>query len=253
MRARRLVALTALLFAAPAGAQTETAGAYDPWGALLARYVAGDHVDYARWKAENPAEWGRFLAWLEEADPSRFSMADQRAFWINAYNARVVAGVLARYPLDSVRDVGFFGGRFRGFFEREEHPVAGQRRSLEDMRRIVTRPPLGEPIVHFALTMAAESSPPLRPEPYRGVSLDTQLDFQARTFLNTPEGHQLDARGRRLLLTPILSWFADDFERGGGSVRSFAVRYLIDGAAAATGAGWPIEWLEFDWRLDQSH
>ena len=85
------------------------------------------------------------------------SAADQRAFWINAYNARVVAGVLSRYPIDSIKDVGFLGGRIRGFYGRDEHQVAGRQRSLDDIRALVTRAPLGDPRAHFALTLAAES------------------------------------------------------------------------------------------------
>jgi hypothetical protein len=252
MRAWRIAAALLLLLARPAPAQSDLAGAWADWGAVLTRYASGENVQYARWKAENPAEWRRFLAWLETADPSRLPLADQRAFWINAYNARAVAGVLDRYPIDSVRDVGFLGGRVRGFFGRKEHRVAGQRRSLDDIHAIVTRPPLGDLRVHFALCLAAEGSPPLRPEPYRGANLDTQLDFQTRTFLNGPAGSRLDKPGQRLYLTPIFAWHEGEFHRDGGSVRSFAARYLMGAAGAAAASDeWRIEWLDFDWRLNE--
>lgn len=252
MRAWLLAASLALLCVPSAAAQSDIAGAYADWGAALSRYVAGDHVQYTRWKAENPAEWRRFLAWLETADPSALPPAEQRAFWINAYNARVVAGVLAHYPIDSVKDVGYLGGRLRGFFGLREHLVAGRRRSLDEIGRIATTPPLGEPRAHFALTLAAEGGPPLRPEPYRGATLDTQLEFQTRTFLNGPAGHRLDASARRLHLTPILSWHADAFGKAAGSTRAFAGRYLMgDAAEAAANESWRIDWLPFDWRLNE--
>ena len=253
MRVWRLAALAALLVASPAPAQPE-GGAYADWALMLGRYVTGDHVDYVRWKTDNPAEWRRFLEWLERTDPSKLPLADQRAFWINAYNARLVASVVSRYPVDSVRDVGYLGGRFRGFFSRREHPVAGRTRSLEEIRRIVTRPPLGDPRAHFAMSFAAESSPPLRAEPYLGATLDTQLDFQARTFLNGPRGHRYERGDRRLYLTSILRWYEDDFRREAGSVRAFAARFLMGPVSdAASGGNVAIEWLPFDWRLDQAH
>ncbi|MFN2421185.1 MAG: DUF547 domain-containing protein [Gemmatimonadota bacterium] len=254
MRALRLALLLLAISSPPASGQTEPAAAYSDWGGVLSRYVVGDHVQYARWKSENPAAWRRFLAWLEDADPSNLPADEQRAFWINAYNARVVAGVLAQLPLESIKDVGYLGGRFRGFFEREQHLVAGRLRSLDEMRAMATQPPLGDPRSHFALTMAAESAPPLRPEPYRGATLDTQLDFQTRAFLNGASGHLVDKEGRRLLLTPILNWYADDFERAEGSVRAFARKFLMGEAAeAASNEAWRIEWLDFDWRLDQEY
>ena len=251
MRVWRIAVALLLSIAPPAASQSDPADAWSDWGAVLARYASGERVQYARWKTENPAEWRRFLAWLETAEPSRMSPADQRAFWINAYNARVVAGVLSRYPIDSIKDVGFVGGRIRGFFGREEHRVAGRDRSLDDNRALVTRSPEGDPRVHFALTLAAESSPPLRPEPYRGATLDTQLDFQTRTFLNSPEGGRLDKDARRLYLTPILRWHEDDFLHDGGTVRSFVTQYLMGGASeAAMSEEWQIDWLDFDWALN---
>src|SRR5688500_8808122 len=105
MRALRLALLLLAIHSLPASGQSEPAAAYSDWAGLLSRYVVGDHVQYARWKSENPAAWRRFLAWLEEADPSNLPADEQRAFWINAYNARVVAGVLAHLPLESVKDV----------------------------------------------------------------------------------------------------------------------------------------------------
>lgn len=251
MRVRRLAIILALLYAPAAAAQTAEE-AWTDWAAVLSRYVADDHVQYGRWKAENPAEWRRLLAWLEGAEPSRMGLAEQRAFWINAYNARLVAGVLGRYPIDSVRDVGFLGGRVRGFFGKKEHPVAGRQRSLEELRDLATRPPAGDPRAHFALSLAAESSPPIRPEPYRGATIDTQLDFQTRTYLNGPDGNRLDRSRKVLHLTPILSWYDDDFAPRGGSARAFAAPYLVGPAAeAAADETWSIDWQEFDWRLNE--
>lgn len=253
MRAWRIATVLLLLAAPAARAQGDAEAAWADWGAVLARYVNGEHVQYARWKAENPPEWRRFLAWLEDADPTRLSVPEQRAFWINAYNARVVADVLDRYPIDSVRDVGFVRGRLRGFFSRREHTVAGQRRSLDDIRDILTRQPHDDVRVHFALTLAAESSPPLRTEPYRGEILDTQLDFQTRTFLNGPWGSRLDEPSRTLYLTKLLSWNEGELEGAGTTPREFAARYLMGAAAeAATSEEWGVDWLDFDWGLNEA-
>lgn len=245
-----------LLLAAPLEAQDAyaPADAYADWGSLLDRYVVDGLVDYTRWKDEDPAAWGRFLGWLAAARPESWTIEERRAFWINAYNARTIAGVLARYPIDSVRDVGFFGGRLRGFFSRREHPVAGQRWTLDEIEDDVLRDdPLFDDRVHWALNCASLGCPPLRPEPYRAARLDTQLDFQARTYLNGPSGHRLDPASKVLRLSRIFDWYRSDFERDRGSIRAYAARYLTGAASdAARDPEVRIEFLDYDWSLNDA-
>lgn len=255
MRVPILALLSMLLLSASAYAQDRVdtvEGAYGDWASLLERYVADGRVDYARWKGEDPAEWSRFREWLESARPQSWSTLERRAFWINAYNARVVAGVLDRYPIDSVRDVGLLGGRIRGFFSRREHPVAGRDHTLDEIEKeILLEPPLFDPRIHWALTCASLGCPSLRPEPYRAEKLDMQLDFQARTFLNGPSGHRLVRDRKVLLVTRILDWYEDDFRRAAGSPREYAAHYLTGTAAeAARDPDWEVGWLDYDWSLN---
>lgn len=249
---------TALLVAAltlPSTALGQTpAEAYADYATVLARYVDNGVVDYARWQADDPPAWRRFLDWLAEAEPGRWSLDDRRAFWINAYNARTIAGVLDRYPIDSVKDVGFLGGRLRGFFGRREHPVAGEERTLDEIEKeILLAPPLWDARIHWALNCASRSCPRLRPEPYRADELDRQLDFQARTFLNSPEGHRLDPDAGELRLSRIFDWYAEDFERAAGSIRAYAARYLTGAAGeAARDNEVEIRFLDYDWDLNDA-
>lgn len=227
--------------------------AYADYAALLSSYVQNGGVDYARWKAEKPPGWRRFLGWLESTDPGGWSLAERRAFWINAYNARAIAGVLERYPIDSVRDVGFLGGQVGGFFSRREHPVSGRRRTLDEIEEeILLADPLWDHRIHWALTCASRGCPPLRPEPYRGVALERQLEFQAATYLNGPTGHRLDPGARRIQLSRILDWYREDFERAAGSARAYALRYLTGAALDALHEGWEIGYLDYDWSLNDA-
>ncbi|HUP01828.1 MAG TPA: DUF547 domain-containing protein [Gemmatimonadota bacterium] len=261
MRPRLIATLGAILVsgtAAPLAGQAPPgaggAEAFADYASLLSQYVDDGAVDYARWKADDPPAWRRFLAWLESADPASMPLPDRRAFWINAYNARVIAGVLKRYPIDSVRDVGFLGGRVKGFFVRREHPVAGRVRTLDEIEQdILLEPPLWDARIHWALSCASLSCPRLRAEPFHGSRLDMQLDFQARTFLNSPNGHRLDSDARTLYLSRIFDWYSEDFERAAGSVRDYAARYLTGAAAAAAGqATYRIQYLDYDWGLNDT-
>ncbi len=228
------------------------ASSRDDYAAVLSRYVEGGDVRYGLLFTENPPEWRRYLEWLEQARPERMTVDEQRAFWINAYNARVIAGVLERYPVDSVRDVGLIGGRFRGFFSRREHPVAGEVRTWDEIEKeILFEGQLWDPRIHFALNCATRSCPKLRAEPYQAARLDTQLDFQTRTFLNGPQGHRIDPAGHVLYVSRILKWYREDFERAAGSLREYLIRNLTgDAAAAARDEAWRIEYLDYDWTLN---
>ncbi|HUP19767.1 MAG TPA: DUF547 domain-containing protein [Gemmatimonadota bacterium] len=252
----RLAVAAMLLWPAALTAQagTDPADAYADYGHILQGYVLDGRVDYARLAREDPPEWRRFLAWLDDARPDGWGLEERRAFWINAYNARVIAGVLRHYPIQSVREVGFLGGRVRGFFGRRDHRVAGRRWTLDEIEKeILLQPPLFEDRIHWALNCASEGCPRLRAEPYRAGMLDTQLDFQARTFLNSPSGHRLDRDARTLYLTRIFHWYADDFRSAAESVREYAARYLTGAAAAAArDPDWSIEYLEYDWSLNQA-
>lgn len=256
MRIHCAAALTlfVVLPSAPAAGQSNSSSqdAYADYAYLLSRYVPGGGVDYAPWKADDPPAWRRFLGWLESADPEAWPLAERRAFWINAYNARVVAGVLERYPLESVRGVGLLGGRLGGFFSRREHPVAGARRTLDEIEEILLADSLWDARIHWSLTCASMGCPPLRPEPYQAPDLDRQLEFQAATYLNGPAGHRLDREEKTVYLTRIFDWHRKDFEREAGSVRAYAMRYLRGTTLEALRAGWDIGYMEYDWRLNDA-
>ena len=258
MRIRSLAATGLLLLVPPTSAVSGQPlsghdSPYADYATLLTRYVRDGEVDYARWKADAPPAWERFLDWLEAADPTAWPLADRRAFWINAYNARVIEGILRRYPIDSVRDVGLMGGRLRGFFGRREHPVAGRERTLEEIEEeILLEPPLWIAAIHWGLTCGSRGCPVLRPEPYRGPALERQLEFQAGTYLNGPAGHRLDPAQRTLYLSRIFEWWREDFEREAGSVREYAERHLTGAALKALRAGWKIDHLDYDWSLNEA-
>lgn len=255
MRRIVLATLGLVLIAAPLAGQTTNGRreAYASYAQLLSRYVEDGRVDYARWQADDPAAWRQVLEWLDATDPAGWPIDDQRAFWINAYNARVIAGVLERYPVSSVRDIGFLGGRIRGFFGRQEHPVAGRRWTLDEIEQeVLLGSTLWDARIHWALSCASLSCPRLRAEPYRGDELDKQLDFQARAFLNSPDGHRLDRDEGTLHLTRIFDWYSEDFERAAGSVREYAARYLTGAAEAAAGdPSIEIAYLDYDWGLNE--
>jgi len=81
---------------------------HQPWDALLKRYVdSNGNVNYAAWKqsAGDRQTLVGYLAHLSSAGPSiPATQATKLVFWINAYNAVTVEGLLREYPTSSIRN-----------------------------------------------------------------------------------------------------------------------------------------------------
>ncbi|MBA2304124.1 MAG: DUF547 domain-containing protein [Acidobacteria bacterium] len=59
--------------------------------------------------------------------------------------------------------------------------AAGRVVSLDDIEHRILRPEFKDARVHFAISCASTSCPPLAAEPYRAGTLDAQLDAAGRT------------------------------------------------------------------------
>jgi hypothetical protein len=254
-----LVALAAL--AAPACPQStptpgepappDAARAGDGFSHALFDAVLRDHVedglvDYVALRGD--ARFGEYVRRLAEARPE--SLKDRKealAFWLNAYNALTLDGILKALDVSDPAKVAAWrtnagDGRF---FEEATRRVGGKDLSLDAIEHEIVRKRFaGEPRVHFALVCASSSCPKLRAEAYAAARLDAQLEEEARAFLRDPDKNRYDPKTNTLHLSPIFDWFAADFEPAGG--RLAFVRERLPGVAADA----KIEFLDYDWRLN---
>ena len=78
------------------------------WDHLLKKYVNDDGmVNYTAWEAsaEDTSALKQYLATLGRGDPEAPTTKEGKlAFWINAYNALTVHGILQVYPTSSIRN-----------------------------------------------------------------------------------------------------------------------------------------------------
>ncbi len=231
-----------------------------PYAVTLRRVVTPDgHVRYAALKAD-PAGLDAFLASLAAASPAdlaRLPEADRIAFWINAYNAITLKTIIDNYPIHAS---GFSALRFpassirqiSGAWSRRDWVVLGAKMSLDDIEHGTLRKQFHEPRIHMALVCAALGCPPLRNEPYDGTRLDEQLDDQARRYLASPAGLQLEPGSGKVAVSSIFKWFGSDFAATGG-VRAFLTRYAPEPARAALAdPGTAITYLDYDWTLNEA-
>lgn len=226
---------------------------HSAWDALLQKYVDRDgYVDYAAWqKSRDRTALQSYLAHLGRASSRIPASREARlAFWINAYNATTVEGILRVYPTTSIRR---HTARVAGYNIWKDLLLRVDDRtySLDAMEHQVLRK-TGEPRIHFAIVCASVGCPRLLAEAYTAEKLEAQLAANARDFFSRPK-HFRHQRGS-IAVSAILDWFDDDF--GPSNVarfRSLAAYLPEDARRIATDPRTRVQYLEYDWSLnDQS-
>ena len=153
------------------------------------------------------------------------------------------------YPIDSIRSIG---GLFSPVWKKPAGEIAGRPYTLHEIEHEILRP-MGEPRIHAAIVCASLSCPPLRREPYRAAELDAQLDDNSRRWLSDPrKGARIDRSSRTLHLSPILDWFAEDFD---GGVVAFVGAHLPADEAEwlrAQGRALRVRYFDYDWSLNDA-
>jgi hypothetical protein len=120
--------------------------------------------------------------------PQRFASSQHElAYWINAYNASVLRGVIDAYPVASVMDIKLFDG----FFNRQELVIGGQTLTLNDLENTIIRPQYQDPRIHFVVNCGALSCPELENRAFKADDLEQRLAAlcpqpQSRLFTRQP-------------------------------------------------------------------
>jgi hypothetical protein len=211
---------------------------------VLQAHVKDGVVDYPG--VAKDARFASSLDQLNRVDPS--ALPDRRhrlAFWINAYNAFAIKGILDGYsPLTRI-------GQWR-YFIGKQHRVGGEPINLYDLEKKLLIPDFREPRIHFAIVCASQSCPKLRSDAFTADRLDAQLEENARAFVNDPTKNRFDRENRVAYLSKIFEWFEPDFRAHGESLLNYVRRYVGDPELAADLATQPyrVEFLEYDWHLN---
>jgi len=183
-----------------------------PWQRVLRAFVTDTgRVSYSALKA-HPEDLDRFLSTLQGrspvSDPKSFPTREaQLAYWINAYNALVIAGVVKAWPVSSVRGIGILPF---SFFWREKFIVGRRRMTLDEIEGIL-RKELADPRIHFAIVCASLSCPRLAREAYTAENVDEKLDHASGEFINDPHNVSIDIARNRAKLSRIFRWYRSDF------------------------------------------
>lgn len=216
---------------------------------ILSRYVSQDGlVSYKELKEDKG--FMKYIAYLSRKDPGTLPTDKHRmAFWINAYNAFVLQGVLEEYPIKSVLDAGWLP---HSFFKRKKFKTKHGTITLKELEDEKLREAFREPRIHFAINCASMSCPKLLPEAYRAEKLEQQLEAQAISFLNDKSKNYLDREKGILYLSSIFKWYEGDFLQNGEKIEAYIARYLNpDDAEFIRNNKVAIKYLDYNWGLNE--
>jgi hypothetical protein len=203
-----------------------------------------------------------YLDTLRNVDMAKLSSdAARLAFWINAYNAFTLNDVLeyVEGKTDSVRKVS-------GFFDGHKHPIAGESLTLDEIEKHGRS--MHDPRIHFAINCASTSCPKLQPFAYAGAELNQQLDLATKEFFaDSSRGLRLQPNENTVFLSPILEWYAGDFNGAttatgqflsraraaisGSNVLGFVIAHASNDVASYLREKRPtVKYMHYDWTLN---
>ena len=233
---------------------------HGPWQDLLDAHLRADSAgvsrfDYKGLKAasENLKKLGAYLRSLQNLDPRKLSRVEQKAYWLNFYNALTVKIVADNYPVESIRDIRskrwLAGLVFPGPWDDVYAKVAGQDLTLNNIENGILRPIWDDNRVHYGVNCASFSCPNLASLAFTAENTEGLLESGARAYVNDPRGVDFVDEDF-IVISSIYDWFEEDFGGSEEGVMEHLLRYaeddLLEDLKAFEGA---IDY-EYDWTLN---
>jgi hypothetical protein len=230
---------------------------HSAWDAFLKKYIVAPHpsginrVNYATVAPEDRTALANYVKSLESVAVSGYSRAEQRAYWINLYNAKTVELILTRFPVKSIRDINISPGLFSiGPWGAKLITVEDEKLALDDIEHRILRPIWKDNRIHYAVNCASLGCPNLQPAAFTAENTDSLLERGAREYINHPRGVSLQSG--KLKVSSIYVWFQEDF---GGSAEGlmehwdkYATESLKDALKNYKGG---LD-HDYDWRLNSA-
>ncbi len=171
-------------------------------------------VNYKKLRYKRP-DLNKLLDEFAKLDPNEYNAwpkEDKIAFWLNAYNIKMLKIIVDNYPIQSSRILRLFWppdsirhiDKRIGGIGKQKFIVMDEEFTLLKAEQRFFRKEFNEPRVFFAISGACLSSPPLRNEPYYGHKLYKQLDDQTKRFLSSPRAFKIDRDKQIVYLSAIL-------------------------------------------------
>jgi len=225
------------------------------WDAFLAENLVSGKGDISRIAYGKVSEAGKkrlddYLSDLSAIAISNYARDEQRAYWINLYNALTVDVVLDHYPVDSIRDIAISPGFFTvGPWKKKLVRVEGEELSLDDIEHRILRPLWKDPRIHYAVNCASQGCPALMSRAFTASNTEEFLHRGAVAFINSKHGARVNSDAR-LIASSIYDWFQDDFGGDEAGVIAHLSTYAHPELAEKLAGISEVYKFDYDWTLN---
>lgn len=219
---------------------------------ILQKYVKIGKVDYAALKSTK-ADLDSFEAYLKQiggCDASKLTGAAHDAFWVNAYNAFNIKGVLDSWPVENIKSVP-------GFLDKKQWHVANMDLTLNDMEYKQLIPKHQDARDHFAVVCADLGSVALESHAYTAEELEATLEKKTREFVADPQNLSVDIPGKKVRVSMLFSpeWYEKDFladkKFRGKKAVEYLVPYVDKPTAEFLASGdYTVSYIDWNWSLN---
>ncbi len=229
---------------------------YSLWNRLLEKYLVTGHPSginrfrYVDVASADRRTFAEFLAYLQQIKVSSLNPNEQKAYWVNLYNAQTVKVILDHYPVKSIMDIDISPGLFSsGPWDAKLLTIEGEKVSLNDIEHRILRPIFQDNRLHYALNCASLGCPNLQPVAYTAANTEELLEAGARAYINSPRGARME-KGR-LYVSSIYKWFQVDFGGSKAGVIQHLLLYAEGGLADALRNYDNGLYDDYNWSLNQ--
>lgn len=228
---------------------------HGPWEKFLKQYVVSPHpsgINRVRYQAVTPEDIKSLKGYVQAMQAvaiSTYNRAEQKAYWINVYNALTVDLILSRFPVASIRDINISPGLLsRGPWGAKLLSVEGEKLSLDDIEHRILRPIWQDNRIHYAVNWASLGCPNLQPVAYTAGNTEALLEQGAREFIN--HRRAVAIQSARLQVSSIYVWFQEDFGPDAEDLMEHWQRYAEPKLAEALEKYSGGLAHDYDWRLN---
>ncbi|MEE8340534.1 MAG: DUF547 domain-containing protein [Candidatus Neomarinimicrobiota bacterium] len=226
---------------------------YESFNNVLQTFSNNGTVDYTSLRTD-PFNLEKFITFINNVSPAShpglFSESDEKAYWINVYNALAIKTIIDNPDVSSIREISWG----MGAFWRNKFVVGGKKMTLNHIEHKILRKKYQDPRIHFAINCASNSCPPIGNRIVTGGNLDEQLDLKTYNFINDPSNVRIDHTKKEVHLSRIFKWYKKDFTKKHEDLLSYIFGFMDDisiNQDAEIVKTYQIIYNKYDWSLNE--
>ena len=178
---------------------------HSPFDGFLKTYVVTNHPSginrfrYGDVSRRDSRKLDAYIKQLSSLDPRAYPKREQKAYWLNLYNALTIQSLLKKYPGNRL-DTRRLNPRIR---------VAGVKLTRSDIGDRILRPLWHDHKIIFGLSCASMGCPAIQDSAFTSANMNRLLKQSAREFINHPRG--LRVSRKELRVSRVFDWYRVDF------------------------------------------